>query len=327
MTKAKTPSRGQVLVVQESMNRVLIFRRDNPNERAVVQVGEKPHEIEMSLDGNTAYVSNFGLLEANHKVGSPGTTISVIDVEHKREITRFMLPSGATAPHGLKIRPRHPTELFTNSEEGIEQMTVFDLRTGLIIRTFPLPHGVHNFIFSADGADCYAFTTFDSIIRIDPNNGNILSRAAIPSVRGLAWTNDQSHLLVGSKNQVLLLNPKDLSVAHTLGDLSVGQTFYPASSPDGHEFFVPAVLDGLLLILDAATGEVCQRLVTGSPLQVIFDGDFAWISNVKVPASMLPLGSPDRHGGLVRLDLSTYQLVRIPDTDDANGIALTRHGW
>jgi DNA-binding beta-propeller fold protein YncE len=324
MNEAGTSSHGQVLVVQESLNRVLIFSKEQPSDRAIVQVGEKPHEIEMSLDGKTAYVSNFGLLEANHKVGTPGTTISVIDVEQKRERTRFILPSGATAPHGLKIRPQHTTELFTNTEEGVEEMVVFDLRTGNVIRTFPLPHGVHNFVFSEDGADCYAFTTVDSVIRLDPNNGHILSNVTIPRVRGLAWTSDNSHLLVGSHAQVFLLNPQDLGVAGTFKSLPVGQTFYPASSPDGHTFFVPAVLDGVLLILDARTGKVCQRLATGSPLQAIFDGAYAWISNVKVPTSMLPPGSPERPGGLVRLNLSNLSFTVIDDTEDANGIATTR---
>jgi DNA-binding beta-propeller fold protein YncE len=323
MKIGKSSSHGQVLVVQESLNRVLIFPKDNPGERAIVQVGEKPHEIEMSLDGKTAYVSNFGLLEANHKVGTPGTTISVIDVEQKRERTRFILPSGATAPHGLKIRPQHATELFTNTEEGIEEMTVFDLRTGLVIRTFPLPHGVHNFIFSADGADCYAFTTVDSVIRLDPNDGRVLARATVPHVRGLAWTSDHSHLLVGSQGQVLLLDPQDLTVTRNFIGLPVGQTFYPASSPEGHTFFVPAVLDGVLLILDARTGKVCQRLATGSPLQAIFDGEYAWISNVKVPTSMLPPGATERPGGLVRLNLSNFSFTLIKDTQDANGIATT----
>jgi DNA-binding beta-propeller fold protein YncE len=323
MNGSGTSSHGKVLVVQESLNRVLIFPKDKPSDRAVVHVGEKPHEIEVSLDGKTTYVSNFGLLGANHKVGTPGTTISVIDVEQERERTRFLLPHGVSAPHGLKIRPRHTNELFTNTENGFEEMVVFDLRSGSVLRTFPLPKGVHNFIFSPDGADCYAFTTVDSIIRLDADNGQILSNITIPYVRGLSWTTDQSRLIIGSRGQVFLVNPQDLTVARTFTGLSVGQTFYPASTPDGRSIMVPAVLDGVLLILDAETGETRQRLATGSPLQVIFDGAYAWISNVKVPASMLPQGSPERPGGLVRLDLSNSRFTVMHDIEDANGIATT----
>jgi hypothetical protein len=97
----------EVLVVQEGLNQVTVLRQDAVGARTVIKVGEKPHEVSISKDGLTAYVSNFGLLEANHKVGTPGSTISVIDVAQKREMTRFKLPPGAGGPHGLKIRPAH----------------------------------------------------------------------------------------------------------------------------------------------------------------------------------------------------------------------------
>jgi DNA-binding beta-propeller fold protein YncE len=315
-------SRGEVLVVQESLNQVVLLRKDDARHRTVIKVGEKPHEIALSEDGRTAYISNFGLLEADHKVGIPGTTISVIDVVQKRERTRFTLPAGARAPHGLKVRPGHPSELFTNTEDGQEEMVVFNKNDGTVLRTFPLPKGVHNFIFSENGSDCYAFTTADSVVRLDPKDGRILAQAAIPKVRGLAWTSDHTRLLAGGRGQLLLLNPKDLTVTRTFANLSVGQIFYPSASPDGRFFFIPAVLDGVLLVIDAQTGELQKRIATGSPLQVVFDGKNAWVSNVKVPVSMLPAGASERRGDLVRLDLSSYRFRSIEDTEDANGIAV-----
>ena len=134
VTRASTAP--QIIVVQERLNQVVIFRKDRPQDRTVIQVGEKPHEVEVTGDGETAYVSNFGLLEADHKVGVPGSTISVIDVKRKRERLRFVLPDGARAPHGLKIRPGYSNELFTNTEEGLEEMVVIDATSGAILRTF-----------------------------------------------------------------------------------------------------------------------------------------------------------------------------------------------
>lgn len=322
MSQSKADSHDRLVVVQEGLNRVVLLSRVNPLDRTIINVGEKPHEVELSLDGRTAYVSNFGLLEANHKIGTPGTTISVIDLPQKRERTRFRLPPGSTAPHGLKIRPQRTNELFTNAEEGTEEMVVFNAESGTIIRSFRLPRGIHNFVFSADGADVYAFTTSDSIFRIEADTGRILSQAAIPHVRGLAWTSGQAQLIAGARGQILLLNPRDLTVTRTFPDLGVGQTFYPAASPDGHVFLVPAVLDGVLLVVDANTGEVRRRIATGSPLQALFDGEYAWVSNVKVPASMLPPGKTERLGGLMRLDLSSFQFEAFADTEDANGIAV-----
>jgi outer membrane protein assembly factor BamB len=170
--------------------------------------------------------------------------------------------------------------------------------------------------------DCYAFTTAGEIFRMDPDTGRIISQTSIPNVRGLAWTSDHSHLLVGARGQVLLLKPQDLTVSRTFTDLSVGQTFYPVATPDGRSLLVPAVLDGVLLVMDAKTGEVRKRIATGSPLQAAFDAKYAWISNVKVPTSMLPPEETGRLGGLIRLDLSTFEFQVIANTEDANGIAV-----
>jgi hypothetical protein len=255
-------------------------------------------------------------------VGTPGNSISVIDIAKRQERTRFPLPARARAPHGLKLRPEHPEELFTNTEDGLEEMVVLNATNGSVLRTFPLPAGVHNFIFSENGDDLYAFTITDRVLRLSPMDGSILAQAAVPHVRGLSWTSDHSQLLAGGRGEIELLDQKDLRVARTFSGLPVGQTFYPSPSPDGQAFYVPAVIDGVLLVVDANTGEVRKRIATGSPLQVLFDGKYAWVSNVKVPASMLSPGEHERPGGLVRLDLATYQFQSIMNTEDANGIAL-----
>ena len=152
------PGKGRtVLVVQEGPGKVVSFSTLNPAHRVVMDVGEKPHEIEPAPDGRTAFVSNFGLLEVNHKIGTPGTTISVLDVKTGIERERFHLPDGRAAPHGLKLRPPQYRELFTNAEAGDEGMIVFDAESGAVLRTFGLPPGVHNFIFNHDGTAIFAF--------------------------------------------------------------------------------------------------------------------------------------------------------------------------
>ena len=313
-----------VLVVQEGLDRVVIFAAADPARRDVIGVGEKPHEIEVTPDGRTAYVSNFGLLEANLKVGTPGTTISVLDVERRVERGRYHLPEGATAPHGLKLRPPDFRELFTNAEAGSAGMVVFDAESGEVRRTFPLPHGIHNFLFDAGGVSLFAFTLSGEVCRIDPDSGAVIATVQTGSPRGLAWSAGFDRLIASGRNQILLLDPARLTVERRFADLGVGQVFYPAATPDGRWILAPAVLDGVLLVLDADSGAVAHRIATGSPLLAVMGpgGRHAWVSNVLVPAGMFGPQTRGEVGGVDRLDLETLRTTRIPGTPDANGLGV-----
>ncbi len=232
----------------------------NPLERAEIPVGSKPHEIALSADGRTAYVSNFGLLEADHKVGTPGNTISVIDVARAMELRRFRIsPSLLAAPHGLKLRPPADAELFTNAESG-DAMVVFDAASGKVKRDFSLPAGVHNFIFSANGASLFAFSTNGQVFRLNSEDGRVEAKTDAASPRGLAWTADKSSLIVSGQGELALLDPANLKLRKRFSHLGVHQIFYPAASPDGRFILVPAVIDGVVLVLDANSGAVLRKI-------------------------------------------------------------------
>jgi DNA-binding beta-propeller fold protein YncE len=313
-----------IAVVQEGPGKVVFFPASDPSHQTAIAVGEKPHEIEVAPDGRTAFVSNFGLLEVNHKAGTPGTTISVLDLERRVERTRFKLPAGFTAPHGLKLRPPKYHELFTNAEEGTGGMVVLDAASGVVLRTFPLPAGVHNFIFNADGSALFAFTTEGKVCRIDPESGKVGVCVTTGSPRGLGWTADGRYLIVSGKGELLLLDPDGLAVAKRFGNLGVGQIFYPAATADGRWILAPAVLDGVVLAVDASTGKVAHRIETGSPLIVVpdTDGKHAWVSNVRVPAGLFGPETKARDGGVVRLDLATFQTTAVSGIVDTNGLAV-----
>ena len=161
------------------------------------------------------------------------------------------------------------------------------------------------------------------MVRIDPDSGEVLNTAVVRSPRGLAWTSDAKYLIVGGKDELLLLSPSSLKVAMRWSKLGVGQIFYPLSSSDGKWIFAPAVIDGVVLVVDAVTGAVAHRVQTGSPLLAVQDGNSLWVSNVLVPPAMLPKDAAKRMGGIVVVNLTTFQTTAVPGLEDTNGIALS----
>ena len=67
-------------IVEESNNSLRFFDSETGLECGRVSLSLWPHEVAVSPNGKTAYVSNFGLRDYDLTLGHAGNSISVIDI-------------------------------------------------------------------------------------------------------------------------------------------------------------------------------------------------------------------------------------------------------
>lgn len=311
LTTQASTSHPLLAVVEQTAGKVGFYDARSHQRVGETSVGLLPHEIALSPDGNTAYVSNFGLQDYDENIGIPGDTISVINTHTFQEIAR--LSTGfQNAPHGVKIRPNHPDELYVNTEiDG--KILVFDVRTKSIKKVFSATQGTHNFIFSADGAILWLMAGSHGVTKLDAEQGTVLGNyyAASP-IRGIQYTPDGHSIMVSSTNQISFFDPDTLNTTRSLDNLGVDQILYSAISRNGRFIVAPAVWNNQILIINNQTGAVVKRLVTGlDPVNVVIDDEshYAYVSNA-------------RNSHISKINLDTLHAEEIHTQAGPNGIAL-----
>lgn len=85
-----------LLVLNKGENSLALVDPSTMQVVARVQTGDGPHEVAVSADGRTAYVSNYG-------AEKPGNSLSVIDLAARKEVRRVDL-GPLVRPHGLVER-------------------------------------------------------------------------------------------------------------------------------------------------------------------------------------------------------------------------------
>lgn len=276
----------KVMVVEQGRGQVKLFDEDGTLLDSIA-VGYNPHEIELDAKGKRAFVSNFGVEDYDNTIGTPGTTLSVIDLEDIKRVREWpIFRKGALdtckAPHGLKLKPPGHAELYVNAEYG-DSMLVFDAKSGRILRSFPIAKGNHNFEFSASGDTLWLMAGANGVYRYNANTGQETGHFPTASpARGLTFNANRDKLIISGNNEVYVLDPSSMTLRQHFSGLGVGQIIYSSLSADESLLLSPCPYDDLVLVLDMDTGEVLRRISTGkAPIYVKLDptGSRAFVAN------------------------------------------------
>lgn len=309
-------------VVEQGASQVTFYSGTTGERLRTTPVGFNPHEITADPLGERVYVTNFGVEDYDNTLGRPGWSTSVISVasgSQQGQLLTFFPESADTntvgilrAPHGIKLRPPDFAEIFVNAEVG-NQMLVYDESSGEILRTFPVPAGTHNFVFAPDGQALYALAGPNGVYSLDPADGSQRAHyASTTPIRGLTWTADQRKLIASGMDELVFLNPTNLTVDQRFAGLACGQIIYSAATPNGQYVLAPATFANQVLVINVPTGEVIHRLSTGkAPLIIAFapDGQLAFVTNAL-----------DDHVSVI--DLRTWEVKRFAQANHPNGIVV-----
>lgn len=388
-----------ILLIEEGENSLGVYHSGTRKEIGRIKLNFYPHEIEISQDMKRAYVSNFGIRDYDAKIGYPGNSISVIDLENFCEINRiYTIDEGGQqywGPHGLKLHPdglhlyvnvecvngRFPT---SNAPQD-SRMLIINLENNKIdkkkpgwffppplssgpnadseITSYPLSAGAHNFIFSPhstntikkDYRDIWYYAGPNGVFRINSETGEVIKHYPTNTqqpksksdkkffngaVRGLAFNEKGTQLLVSAKNEISII---DLAVGSNnygsiikqFGNLEVGQLFYSRFITNTDFVLAPAARESQVLVIDTGSQSssdqsFVKRLVTGvDPLQVILSpipGEKkAYITNADSPwVSEIEWRPNDNKSPKSILDSFDFEIKnRILTKGGANGIAFS----
>jgi len=200
-----------LLVVRKSADAVDFVDPGSGLTLSSVPVGFAPHEISRSPDGRLAAVSNYGTRDR------PGTTISILDLEHPRELRRIELGE-FRRPHGIVW---YAEDRIAVTTEEPAALLVVDPRTARVVMQVATGQaGSHMVAVIADPLRAFVTNrTGGSTSVIDLAHGRKI--ADVPTGSGseaIAVTTDGREVWVAARDagKITVFDAGDLDVLATL---------------------------------------------------------------------------------------------------------------
>lgn len=300
---AGSTPRHALLVLEKEQNTLVIVDPAAMTIVGRVPVGNDPHEVAVSDDGRTAYITNY-----HNKDGSGGSTISVVDLVAQRRLPSIDL-GALRAPHGLAFANR---KLFFTAE-GAKVVGSYDPSTKAIDWVIGTGEDrTHMVVVAKDGRTIFTSNVSSATVSI------ISQRAGDFPPRGGPPPGAPSGAPPGAPRGGPLGQggppPADWQVTNVkVGNGSEGFDL----SPDGRELWVANAQDQTISVIDVARRAVVQTLPStksANRLKFTNDGRYVLVSD---------LGGNE----LLVLDATTRaEFKRIALTGNSEGILLDPDG-
>lgn len=246
---------------------------------AKIPTGDSPHEVVLSADGKTAFVANYG-------AQTPGSSLSVIDLEAKKELRRVDL-SPLMRPHGLqeiggKIYFTAETNRAIARYDPAANKVDWLMGTGQNVSHMLVGSADQKRFYTANiGSD--SVTVFE-FANVPPAQSKITNIAVGKQPEAIDLSPDGKEIWVGL-NADLAVDVIDTATNKVVERVKLGERPYRVKfTPDGKFVVMTMPNTKELIVIEAATRKEVKRMkLESAPLGIIFskDGKTAFVSAVQ----------------------------------------------
>jgi YVTN family beta-propeller protein len=275
-----------VVVLCKSDFQVVLVDPATQNVLARLPTGRGPHEVAVSPDGRTAYVSNFGRYSVypagDTEHDKAGNTITVVDLVERKVKNTFDLGTH-TGPHGMIVS--HDGKLVWATTETPQAVLELDSATGKILHVWNTTQvRSHMIVATPNEMKFYVTNTVSgSVSVIDKSTGEVKVLPTGPGTEGIAISPDGKEVWAASRTDA------KISIISTATDAIVAT--FPSGgkspkrmefTPDGSQVWVTNSGSSQTTVFDAHARELIESLTTSkdpSGVSISPDGRRAYITN------------------------------------------------
>ncbi len=288
--QAELASTGRELIVVNKVAGLVQFYEVGSWARlGELEMPKLPHEVVLSPDGKTAYVSIYGLGIWSKNDEHPGREVVIIDLATRRRIGSIDV-SPHRGPHGMAFDARGVLWISCDVSGVIVAVDVAARAVLAAVSTESF--GTHWLVVTPDGDKLYASNkSFPFVVVIDTRERRLLGKIPAPNgSEGLALAPDGRRLYVAAQR------PHALYVIDTATDTVVetvalaGFAATPPErnpqkrvrvSPDGRELLVTSFNTGEIVIAPVDDLRAQTKLaVEKGPMGITFaDPRLAYVTN------------------------------------------------
>jgi YVTN family beta-propeller protein len=294
---------------------------DPATEKVLVKLptGRGPHEVAVSPDGRTAYVSNFGRYSvypaSDTEHDKAGNTITTVDLVNRKVKATFDLGTH-TGPHGMIVS--HDGRLLWATTETPQAVVEIDAASGKILHVWNTSQQrSHMIVTTPNETKFYVTNTVSgSVSVIDRSTSEVKVVSTGPGTEGIAISPDGKEVWAASrlddKISILSTNTDTIVAAFPSGGKGPKRMDF---TPDGTEVWVTNPGSNETTVFDARARELLATLTLSkgpSGVYISSDGRQAYITNANA-------------NELTFIDVATRKnLSTIPIGTDPDGVAWSK---